>query len=58
MDLVISTMGANPKRAKSINFSRYMPFYSGVFAPSNINITSYKDLDGLTVELLEELWKI
>ena len=40
VDLVISTMGANPKRAKSINFSSaYAPFYSGVFAPSNINIT-------------------
>ena len=34
VDLVISTMGANPKRAKSINFSSaYAPFYSGVFAP-------------------------
>ena len=32
VDLVISTMGANPKRAKSINFSSaYAPFYSGVF---------------------------
>ena len=30
VDLVISTMGANPKRAKSINFSSaYAPFYSG-----------------------------
>ena len=50
VDLVISTMGANPKRAKSINFSSaYAPFYSGVFAPSSIKINSYADLDGLTV---------
>ena len=50
VDLVISTMGANPKRAKSINFSSaYAPFYSGVFAPSTIKINSYADLDGLTV---------
>ena len=50
VDLVISTMGANPKRAKSINFSSaYAPFYSGVFASSSINVGSYKDLDGLSI---------
>ena len=50
VDLVISTMGANPSRAKSINFSSaYAPFYSGVFAPSSINVSSYADLDGLTI---------
>jgi len=50
VDLVISTMGANPSRAKSINFSSaYAPFYSGVFAPSSIKVSSYTDLDGLTI---------
>mgnify|MGYP001157120687 FL=1 len=50
VDLVISTMGANPKRAKSINFSSaYAPFYSGVFAPSTLNIGSPDDLSGMTV---------
>ena len=50
VDLVISTMGANPSRAKSINFSSaYAPFYSGVFAPSSIKVSSYADLDGLTI---------
>ncbi len=50
VDLVISTMGANPKRAKSINFSSaYAPFYSGVFAPSSVKIGSYADLGGLTI---------
>ena len=50
VDLVISTMGANPKRAKSINFSSaYAPFYSGVFAASSIEITKPADLDGLTI---------
>ena len=50
VDLVISTMGANPKRAKSINFSSaYAPFFSGVFSASNIKISSYEDIDGLTV---------
>jgi polar amino acid transport system substrate-binding protein len=43
-------MGANPKRAKSINFSSaYAPFFSGVFSASKIKISSYEDLDGLTV---------
>ena len=47
VDLVISTMGANPKRAKSINFSSaYAPFFSGVFSAAKIKISSYEDLDG------------
>ena len=42
VDLVVSTMGANPKRAKSINFSSaYAPFFSGVFSASKIKISSY-----------------
>lgn len=50
VDLVISTMGANPTRAKSINFSSaYAPFYSGVFAASTLNIMSPADLSGKTV---------
>ena len=50
VDLVISTMGASPKRAKSINFSSaYAPFFSGVFSSSKIKISSYEDLDGLTI---------
>ena len=50
VDLVISTMGANPKRAKSINFSSaYAPFYSGAFAASNVNVAGPADLDGLKV---------
>ena len=39
VDLVVSVMGANPTRAKSINFSSaYAPFYSGAFASSKLNI--------------------
>ena len=50
VDLVISVMGANPQRAKSINFSRaYAPFFSGVFASSKLKISSYEDLDGLKI---------
>ena len=50
VDLVISSMGANPKRAKSINFSSaYAPFYSGAFAASNLKISGPNDLDGLKV---------
>jgi len=50
VDLVISSMGANPERAKSINFSSaYAPFYSGIFAPSTMNITTPADLSGSKV---------
>ena len=50
VDLVISTMGANPKRAKSINFSSaYAPFYSGAFAASTVKVSKPADLDGLKV---------
>ena len=50
VDLVVSVMGANPTRAKSINFSSaYAPFYSGAFAASNLDISTPSDLSGLTV---------
>ena len=41
VDLVISSMGANPERAKSIWFSSaYAPFFSGAFASSDKAISS------------------
>lgn len=47
VDLVISSMGANPSRAKSIWFSSaYAPFFSGVFASESIEISSPADLAG------------
>lgn len=50
VDLVISSMGANPERAKSIWFSSaYAPFYSGAFAGSDKDITSMADLGGMSV---------
>ena len=52
VDLVISTMGANPERAKSIWFSAaYAPFYSGAFAGADKNISSVADLAGMKVGL-------
>ncbi|MEO1602814.1 MAG: transporter substrate-binding domain-containing protein [Pseudomonadota bacterium] len=52
VDLVISSMGANPQRAKSIWFSSaYAPFFSGAFAGSNKAITSVADLAGMKVGL-------
>ena len=43
-------MGANPSRAKSINFSSaYAPFYSRIFAPSTVTINGAADLKGKTV---------
>jgi len=50
VDLVISSMGANPERAKSINFSSaYAPFYSGIFAPSGFSFSTPADLSGAKI---------
>jgi len=50
VDVVISSMGANPGRAKSIWFTApYAPFFSGVFAAPDKAISSAADLDGMTV---------
>jgi len=50
VDLVISSMGANPERAKSIWFSSaYAPFFSGVFAAEDMAIESPADLSGKKV---------
>ena len=47
IDLVISSMGANPSRAKSIWFSSaYAPFFSGAFASADMAIASPADLAG------------
>ncbi len=52
VDLVISSMGANPGRAKSIWFSSaYAPFFSGAFAESGMDISSPDDLAGKKVGL-------
>lgn len=52
VDLVISSMGANPERAKSIWFSSaYAPFFSGAFAGESIEISSVADLAGKKVGL-------
>lgn len=52
VDLVISSMGANPGRAKSIWFSSaYAPFFSGAFADPSMSITSPADLSGKKVGL-------
>ena len=50
VDLVISCMGASPKRAQVVWFSAaYAPFFSGVFAPEATNISEYADLSGKTI---------
>ena len=52
VDLVISSMGANPERAKSIWFSSaYAPFFSGAFASEEMDISSVDDLTGKKVGL-------
>ena len=49
-DLVISTLGKNPERAKVIDFtSAYSPFFQAVFAAKSLPIKSAADLAGKTV---------
>jgi len=50
VDIVISSMGANPGRAKSIWFTApYAPFFSGVFAAPDKAIASAADMSGMTI---------
>ena len=52
VDLVVSSMGANPERAKSIDFtSAYAPFFSAAFAAPDVEVASVEDLSGRTVGL-------
>ncbi|WP_272147073.1 transporter substrate-binding domain-containing protein [Spirulina subsalsa] len=50
-DLVISSLGATPERAKSIYFSStpYAPFFSGVYGPAEAEVSSYEDLSGFSI---------
>lgn len=50
-DLVISSLGATPERAKSIYFSStpYAPFFSGVYGPADADVSSYQDLSGYSI---------
>jgi len=50
VDVVISSLGATPERAKSIYFSRpYAPFFSGIYGAADVDVSSYDDLSGYTV---------
>ncbi|NBD15852.1 MAG: transporter substrate-binding domain-containing protein [Cyanobacteria bacterium] len=50
-DIVISSLGATPERARSIYFSSmpYAPFFSGIYGSASVDVSSYKDLAGYTV---------
>lgn len=50
-DLVISSLGATPERAKSIYFSStpYAPFFSGLYGPTDAAVSGYGDLAGYTI---------
>ncbi|MBT8155455.1 transporter substrate-binding domain-containing protein [Epibacterium ulvae] len=46
VDLVVSSMGANPERAKSVWFSSaYAPFFSGAFAAPGVTGGTIEDLE-------------
>ena len=49
-DLVISTLGKNPERAKVIDFTAaYSPFFQAVFASKALPVKGFDDLAGKTV---------
>ncbi len=49
-DLVISSLGKYPERAKVIDFSSsYAPYYSGVFAAKSLQVKTFADLAGKSV---------
>lgn len=49
-DLVISSLGKNPERAKVIDFSdAYAPFFNGVFGPSETTVSKADDLADKTI---------
>lgn len=50
-DLVISSLGATPERAKSIYFSStpYAPFFSGIYGPADAAVSTYDDLSGFSI---------
>jgi polar amino acid transport system substrate-binding protein len=50
VDLVISSLGKTPDRAKVIDFSEdYAPFFSGVFGPPGLDVSKPADLAGKTI---------
>ena len=50
VDLIISSLGKSPARAKVIDFSdAYAPFFSGVFGPPGIHVTDAADLAGKSI---------
>ncbi|MDO9411670.1 MAG: transporter substrate-binding domain-containing protein [Pseudolabrys sp.] len=47
---VLLNIGANPERAKVVDFSEpYAPYYIGVFGPANIKVDAVADLSGKTI---------
>lgn len=52
VDVVISTLGSNPKRAQSISFtSPYMSFKLGIFGSKDLQVKSAEDTTGYRVGL-------
>jgi polar amino acid transport system substrate-binding protein len=50
VDLVISSLGKNPEREKTIDFTvAYAPFFSGVFGATEVAVAKVEDLAGKTV---------
>jgi polar amino acid transport system substrate-binding protein len=55
VDLVISSLGKNAEREKSLDFSiAYAPFYSGIFGPDEVQVAKPDDLAGKTIAVTRD----
>jgi len=47
VDAIISSLGKNPEREKTIDFSKaYAPFFNGVFAPADVKVSKIEEVGG------------
>lgn len=55
VDLVISTLGKDAERAKTIDFSAaYEPFFSAVFGPAELAVAKPEDLAGKSISVTQD----
>jgi polar amino acid transport system substrate-binding protein len=50
VEAIISSLGKNPEREKTIDFSKaYAPFFNGVFGPADIKVSKIEDVGARTM---------
>jgi polar amino acid transport system substrate-binding protein len=50
VEAIISSLGKNPEREKTIDFSKaYAPFFNGVFGPADVKVSKIEDVGARTM---------